>query len=141
MSKIISLDSDLIASLANAAAQDYFDSGYVSEKWGPEWRQHTVSDAEFTLQHLFSAVSLDNYNLFLDYFKWLVVLLVSRNVKKSVTITHTKILISVLEKQLLVENNPSRKTLLAKSISFLQKALGYIKTHNVGVFHKNNIFF
>ena len=116
------LDTNFISIVAEKVTDEYYARDVDALiRWGTEGRKRTLEDTIFTLRHLSSAVFVKDVNLFLDYFKWLVVVLTSREVTLDVIIVHTEILIDVLkqEKKKAIEEN--EKSTLKKCIDYLNK--------------------
>jgi hypothetical protein len=116
------LDSNFISIVAEKVTEEYYskDVGALT-RWGAEGRKRTLEDTIFTLQHLSSAVFVNDLNLFLDYIKWLVVVLTSRRVTIDVIILHTGILIDVLKQEKIKASEKNEKSTLKKCINYLNK--------------------
>ena len=73
------LDTNFISTVAEKVTDEYYarDADALI-RWGTEGKKRTFEDTIFTLRHLSSAVFVKDVNIFLDYFKWLVVVLTSR---------------------------------------------------------------
>ncbi|HEX2168988.1 MAG TPA: hypothetical protein VHF65_01690 [Nitrososphaera sp.] len=108
--------------IAEKVTESYYEVDVKAmEKWGEQGRKKTLEDTVFTLQHLSSAVFANDVNLFLDYLKWLVVVLTSRRVNIDVIILHTQILIDTLDKEKMKAPKGNEKQILQKYVSYLKK--------------------
>lgn len=116
------LDSKTVLAIAEKVTESYYEVDVKAmEKWGEQGRKKTLEDTVFTLQHLSSAVFANDVNLFLDYLKWLVVVLTSRRVNIDVIILHTQILIDTLDKEKMKAPKGNEKQILQKYVSYLKK--------------------
>lgn len=115
-------DSKTVLAIAEKVTESYYEVDVKAmEKWGEQGRKKTLEDTVFTLQHLSSAVFANDVNLFLDYLKWLVVVLTSRRVNIDVIILHTQILIDTLDKEKMKAPKGNEKQILQKYVSYLKK--------------------
>lgn len=115
-------DSKTVLAIAEKVTESYYEVDVKAmEKWGEQGRKKTLEDTVFTLQHLSSAVFANDVNLFLDYLKWLVVVLTSRRVNIDVIILHTQILIDTLDKEKMKAPKGNEKQILQKYVNYLKK--------------------
>jgi hypothetical protein len=115
-------DSKTVLAIAEKVTESYYEVDVKAmEKWGEQGRKRTLEDTVFTLQHLSSAVFANDVNLFLDYLKWLVVVLTSRRVDIDVIILHTQILIDTLDKEKMKAPKGNEKQILQKYVNYLKK--------------------
>ena len=115
-------DSKTLLAIAEKVTESYYEVDVKAmEKWGEQGRKRTLEDTVFTLQHLSSAVYANDVNLFLDYLKWLVVVLTSRRVDIDVIILHTQILIDSLDKEKTKAPKGNEKQILQKYVNYLKK--------------------
>jgi hypothetical protein len=115
-------DSKTVLAIAEKVTESYYEVDVKAmEKWGEQGRKKTLEDTVFTLQHLSSAVFANDVNLFLDYLKWLVVVLTSRRVDIDVIILHTQILIDTLDKEKMKAPKGNEKQILQKYVNYLKK--------------------
>jgi hypothetical protein len=115
-------DSKTVLAIAEKVTESYYEVDVKAmEKWGEKGRNRTLEDTVFTLQHLSSAVFANDVNLFLDYLKWLVVVLTSRRVDIDVIILHTQILIDTLDKEKMKASKGNEKQILQKYVNYLKK--------------------
>ncbi len=115
-------DSKTVLAIAEKVTESYYEVDVnAMEKWGEQGRKRTLEDTVFTLQHLSSAVFANDVNLFLDYLKWLVVVLTSRRVNIDVIILHTQILIDTLDKEKMKAPKGNEKQILQKYVNYLKK--------------------
>jgi hypothetical protein len=115
-------DSKTVLAIAEKVTESYYEVDVKAmEKWGEQGRKRTLEDTVFTLQHLSSAVFANDVNLFLDYLKWLVVVLTSRRVDIDVIILHTQILIDTLDKEKMKAPKGNDKQILQKYVNYLKK--------------------
>jgi len=115
-------DSKTVLAIAEKVTESYYEVDVKAmEKWGEQGRNRTLEDTVFTLQHLSSAVFANDVNLFLDYLKWLVVVLTSRRVNIDVIILHTQILIDTLDKEKMKAPKGNEKQILQKYVNYLKK--------------------
>jgi hypothetical protein len=115
-------DSKTVLAIAEKVTESYYEVDVKAmEKWGEQGRKRTLEDTVFTLQHLSSAVFANDVNLFLDYLKWLVVVLTSRRVDIDVIILHTQIFIYTLDKEKMKAPKGNEKQILQKYVNYLKK--------------------
>jgi hypothetical protein len=115
-------DSKTVLAIAEKVTESYYEVDVKAmEKWGEQGRKKTLEDTVFTLQHLSSAVFANDVDLFLDYLKWLVVVLTSRRVNIDVIILHTQILIDTLDKEKMKAPKGNEKQILQKYVNYLKK--------------------
>ena len=130
------LDNKIISNLAEKITEEYYaeDKGAI-KRWGPEGKKRVLEDTVFTLQHLSSAVFADDLNLFLNYFKWLIVVLTSRQIKLDFILIHTQIMIDILDienknKKIMMKDSnegKKRRQLQQQQQQTLQKCIIYLK--------------
>jgi hypothetical protein len=114
-------DKTILAIAEKVTERYYALDMKAMEKWGEQGRKRTLEDTVFTLQHLSSAVFANDVEAFLDYLKWLVIILTSRRVDIDVIILHTKILIDILESEKMKAPNGSGKQVLQKHVNYLKR--------------------
>jgi hypothetical protein len=115
-------DSKTILAIAEKVTERYYAVDIKAmEKWGEEGRKRTLEDTIFTLQHLSSAVFANDVDLFLDYLKWLIMVLTSRRVDIDVIMLHTQILIDVLDEAKMKAPKGNEKQILQKYVDYLKK--------------------
>jgi hypothetical protein len=114
-------DKTILAIAEKVTERYYALDMKAMEKWGEQGRKRTLEDTVFTLQHLSSAVFANDVEAFLDYLKWLVIILTSRRVDMDVIILHTKILIDILESEKMKAPKGSRKQVLQKHVNYAKR--------------------
>ena len=115
-------ESKTVLAIAEKVTESYYEVDVKAmEKWGEQGRKRTLEDTVFTLQHLSSAVFANDVNLFLDYLKWLIVVLTSRRVDIDVIMLHTQILIDILDEEKMKEPKGNKKQILQKYVNYLKK--------------------
>ena len=115
-------DSKTILAIAEKVTERYYAVDIKAmEKWGEKGRKRTLEDTIFTLQHLSSAVFANDIDLFLDYLKWLIMVLTSRRVDIDVIMLHTQILIDVLDEAKMKAPKGKEKQILQKYVNYLKR--------------------
>jgi hypothetical protein len=115
-------DGKTILAIAEKVTERYYALDIKAmEKWGEEGRKRTLEDTIFTLQHLSSAVFANDIDLFLEYLKWLIMVLTSRRVDIDVIMLHTQILIDVLDEARMQAPKGNEEQILQKYVNYLKR--------------------